>query len=110
MGKKAKIMVHEWGHAIGMVPPESPKHYPTSHGHRGGHCWNGATDASTFPAGDPYTAERSEGACCTIFGSTSSDTIEFCEVCTPFVRSRKPSVDGKFRRSQMMPVGWGGSA
>lgn len=107
MREKAETMVHEWAHAIGMVPSASSLHYPTSHGHQGGHCWNGATDPSSFPADEDYTPERSEGATCNMFGSNASQTIEFCEVCTPFVRSRKPQVDGNFRRSLMMPARWG---
>lgn len=109
METKAQIMVHEWGHAIGMVPAASPKHYPTSHGHRGDHCWNGATDPTTFPATESYD-DHSDGACCTMFGCVSCDTIRFCDVCSPFVRSRRPSVDGNFQTSLMMPAGWGGTA
>jgi len=104
---RAAIMVHEFGHAIGMVAEDSPKHYPTSHLHQGNHCWNGATDPSSFPAGDEYTWEREQGAICTMFGSTVAETTRYCDICSPFVRSRKPSVDGNFKRSLMMPEDWG---
>lgn len=98
--EKMATMVHEFGHAIGMVPRASRFHYPTSHEHVGDHCWNGATDPSTFPAGELYTSPT--GAVCTMFGDSSSDTEEFCSVCTPFVRSRRPSVDGNFSPRLMM--------
>lgn len=98
--EKVATMVHEFGHAIGMVPTTHPYHYPTSHGHVGPHCWNGATDPSTFPAGDSYTSPT--GAVCTMFGDSSSNTEEFCSECTPFVRSRRPAVDGNFRTGLMM--------
>lgn len=118
--EKIWIAVHEFGHAIGMVPSEAPYHYATSngHGHRGGHCWNGATDPDTFPGGDKYSSlrtdgsRRDDGACCTMFGCVVSATEQFCDECSPFVRSRRPSWHGKFKSSSMMPANissWGGT-
>lgn len=102
--EKVATMVHEFGHAIGMVPRNQghPHQYDSSHGHQGSHCWNGATDPATFPAADPYTSPT--GAVCGMFGDSSSNTERFCDECSDFVRSRRPSVHGKFRAASMMPA------
>jgi hypothetical protein len=101
---KVGTMVHEFGHAIGMVPTASPKHY-IKHDHVGNHCWNGATDPSTLATVDtPFP--QPTGAVCTMFGDDSSGTEQFCDICSPFVRSRNPGVDGKFKPSTMMPTTW----
>jgi len=101
---KEATTVHEFGHAIGMVMSAAPFYYPTSHEHVGPHCWNGATDSSTFPAADLFPSPT--GATCTMFGDNSSNTEKFCDDCSPFVRSCKPASDGKFSAGDMMPVGW----
>ncbi len=102
--EKVATMVHEFGHAIGMVPAASPKHY-IKHDHVGNHCWNGAADPSTLATADtPFP--QPTGAICAMFGDNSSNTEKFCDICSPFVRSRVPRSDGKFKKGAMLPRTW----
>jgi hypothetical protein len=108
---KVGTMIHEFGHAIGMVArgpgPDGnphPKQYGQggvrTYGHMGSHCWNGKAGlpAST---GDPFPL--TPDAICVMFGDDSRVNNVFCDICVPFVRSRRPSVDGKLTAGAMLP-------
>lgn len=79
-----KIIVHEVGHQLKMVPvgggklPDTPPNHYTLHGHNGNHCHIGLP-LRHFVAGD----ESSAG--CVMFGAVSSH-IDFCVDCALAVK------------------------
>lgn len=102
---KVGTMIHEWGHAIGMNTQSSPKYYgratSRSHGHQGGHCWNGKSSEADLGADERFPSSPS--AICVMFGDSSRVNNVFCDVCTDFVRSRNVLTDGKFNSGTMLP-------
>jgi hypothetical protein len=80
LAEKTKTLVHELGHALGLVKKGSPFHYSSDNGGTGDHCRTGATDnVPSLAAGGSFKGEYQSGTC--VMFHESSEHYRFCSTC-----------------------------
>jgi hypothetical protein len=97
--EKIKTVVHEFGHALGLVKSGTALHYMKDNGGSGDHCRHGATpDEIAYAEGGSFEGTYENGNC--VMFHEASDHFRFCATC--FTMAKNASLAAPLLRKK----GW----